>query len=197
MHLKKSVKILLALSLVIVVFLLFIVFKGITNYSEGTDSTEANESSKVAEEMSYLKDTEKNFIIKEFSSDDNKYIRYIQRYVGESGGSDTWVGEESVLEKENQKGLFYGDLKVLAYPVEGGKEWSNDMYTFTIESVNETIEIPAGTFKNVVKVKTIEKGAEEYTLSYYAKGVGQIFREYVDANGKKKMTYEIEEIQDK
>ena len=197
MHLKKSVKILLALSLVIVIFLLFIVFKGITNYSEVTDSTEANESSKVAKEMSYLKDIEKNFIIKEFISEDNKYIRYIQRYVGKSDGYDTWHSEEPTLEKENQKGLFYGGLKVLAYPVEVGKEWSNDDFTFTIESVNETIEIPAGTFKNVVKVKTTKKGAEEYTLTYYAKGVGQILREYVDADAKKKITYEIEEIQEK
>ena len=36
--------------------------------------------------------------------------------------------------------------KVLAYPVEVGKTWNIESFTFTIESVNKTIEIPAGTF---------------------------------------------------
>ena len=92
-------------------------------------------TTKVAKEMSYLKDTEKNLLLKNYSSDDNKQIKYIQRYVGKSKGYHTWYGGTS-LEKENKYGLFYAELKVLAYPVEIGNEWTADSYTFTIESVD-------------------------------------------------------------
>ena len=61
------------------------------------------------------------------------------------------------MEKENKYGLFYAELKVLAYPVESRKEWTADSFTFTIESVDQTITLPAGTFKNVVEVKTTKK----------------------------------------
>ena len=80
--------------------------------------------------MSYLKDTGKNYIIKEYSNKKNKEIKYIQRYVGESKGYNTWFGTETLLEKENKYGLFYAELKVLAYPVEVGKEWTVDTLYF-------------------------------------------------------------------
>ena len=79
--------------------------------------------------------------MKEYSSNENKEIKYIQRYVGQSKGYHTWYGTETLLEKENKYGLFYAELKVLAYPVEIGKEWTADSYTFTIESVDRTISI--------------------------------------------------------
>ena len=75
----------------------------------------------------------------------------------------------------------------MAYPVEKGAEWTAGPYIFKIESVDETISIPAGTYKNVVKVKTTEKGVAGYTTSYFAKGVGQILRESVDANSKRQL----------
>lgn len=188
---KKSAKVILYLSILVLIFLLYIVFKGVTNYSEVNDTTEVSDSSKVANEMSYLKNPKKDYIIKEYSIKKGKEIRYIQRYVGESKGYQTWFGTETVLEKENKYGLFYGELKVLAYPVKKGKEWSIDPYTFKIESVDKTIKIPTGTFKNVVEVKTTEKGTEGYTTTYFAKGIGQILRESVDANSKKTIRYEI------
>ena len=75
----------------------------------------------MAKELSYLKNSDKNYIIKEYSSEENKEIKYIQRYVGQSKGYHTWYGTETLLEKENKYGLFYAELKVLAYPVEKGK----------------------------------------------------------------------------
>ena len=144
---KKTYKIILSLSVLVLIVLLFIVFKGVTDYSKVTDTTEVNDSTKVDKEMSYLKDTSKNYIIKEYSNKKNKEIKYIQRFVGESKGYNTWFGTETLLEKENKNGLFYGDLNVLAYPVEVGKSWSIDTFTFTIESVDKTITVPAGTFK--------------------------------------------------
>jgi len=172
-------------------FLLFIVFKGVSNSSETIESAE------VPKEMSYLKDTEKLYTVKEYSVKKERYIEYEEHYIGKSQEFDTWYGADTYLETENEAGLFYGSDKVLAYPVEKGKEWTIDSYTFTIESVDKTVTIPAGTFDNVAEVKTIQKGAEEYSITYYAKGVGQILRESVDANGKKTMRFELQEIKEK
>lgn len=190
---KRSVKIILTLSVLVIIFLLYIVFKGVTDDTK-TDYTELNDSTKVSKEVSYQKDQTKNYIIKEYSNKKGKQIKYIQRFVGESKGYNTWFGTETLLEKENKYGLFYAELKVLAYPVEKGKQWSIDTYTFTIESVDQTISIPAGTFKNVVEVRTTVKGEEGYTTSYFAKGVGQILRESVDSNSKKTIRYELLEL---
>ncbi|RID89046.1 hypothetical protein D1953_00260 [Peribacillus asahii] len=188
---KKSVKILLGFSVIVMAFLLFIVFKGVSNSSETIESAE------VPKEMSYLKDTEKLYTVKEYSVKKERYIEYEEHYIGKSQEFDTWYGADTYLETENEAGLFYGSDKVLAYPVEKGKEWTIDSYTFTIESVDKTVTIPAGTFDNVAEVKTIQKGAEEYSITYYAKGVGQILRESVDANGKKTMRFELQEIKEK
>ena len=136
---KKSTKIMLSLSVLVLIFLFYLVFKGVNGYTEVTDSNELADTTKVAKELSYLKNSDKNYIIEEYSSDDNKQIKYIQRYVGQSKGYHTWYGTETLLEKENKYGLFYAELKVLAYPVEIGNEWTADSYTFTIESVDRTI----------------------------------------------------------
>ncbi len=194
---KNSKKVLLAFLIIIIVVFLIIFFKGAADSSGVTDATEADETSVVAKEMSYLKDTEKLYVVKEFSFKKDRTIEYEQNFIGDSKGFNTWYGAETFLEKENQKGLFYGRDKVLAYPVEVGKTWNIESFTFTIESVNKTIEIPAGTYKNVVEVKTTEKGVEGYSTTYFAKGVGQILRESVDANSEKTIRFEILEIKDK
>ena len=191
---KNSKKVLLAFLLIIIVVFLIIFFKGAADSSGVTDASEADETSLVAKEMSYLKDTEKLYVVKEFNFKKDRIIEYEQNFIGDSKGFNTWYGAETFLEKENQKGLFYGRDKVLAYPVEVGKTWNIESFTFTIESVNKTIEIPAGTFTNVVEVKTTEKGVEGYSTTYFAKGVGQILRESVDSNAKKTIRFEIQEI---
>lgn len=191
MNLKTSTKIILSVCVLVLVLLFYMVFKSVNNYTEGADSAELADTTKVEKELSYLRNQDKNYIVEEYSSDENKKIKYIQRYNGLSKGYHTWWGTETLVEKENKYGLFYAELKVLAYPVEVGKEWTAGSYTFTIESVDETITVPTGTYKNVVKVKTIEKGVEGYTTSYFAKGVGQVLRESVDANSKKEIRYQL------
>jgi len=181
------------LFIIIVVFLI-IFFKGAADSSGVTDATEADETSEVAKEMSYLKNTEKIYVVKEYNFKKDRMIEYEQNFIGDSKGFNTWYGAETFLEKENQKGLFYGRDKVLAYPVEVGKTWNIESFTFSIESVNKTIEIPAGTFTNVVEVKTTEKGVDGYSTTYFAKGVGQILRESVDSNSKKTIRFEILEM---
>ena len=191
---KNSTKVLLGLLFIIIVVFLIIFFKVAADSSGVTATTEADETSVVSKEMSYLKDTEKKYVVKEYSFKKNRMIEYEQNFIGDSKGFNTWYGAETFLEKENQKGLFYGMDKVLAYPVEIGKTWNIESFTFTIEAVNKTIQIPAGTFTNVVEVKTTEKGVEGYSTTYFAKGVGQILRESVDSNSKKTVRFEILEI---
>lgn len=191
---KKPVKIILTLSVLLLIFLFYIIFRGVNDYTKVTDPTELNDSTKVAKELSYQKDQGKNYIIKEYSNKKGKQIKYIQRFVGESKGYNTWFGTETLLEKENKYGLFYAELKVLAYPVEKGKEWSADPYTFKIESIDRTITTPAGTYNNVVEVRTTEQGKKGYITTYYAKGVGQILRESVDSNTKKTVRFELLEL---
>lgn len=194
---KTSVKIILSVSVVALIFLFYMVFKAVNNYTDVTESEELADNTKVAAELSYLKNPDKNYIIEEYSSDKNKNIKYIQRFVGLSKGYNTWFGTETLLEKENKYGLFYAELKVLAYPVKKGKEWSAGPYAFKIESVDQTVTIPAGTFKNVVEVKTTEKGVKGYTTSYFAKGVGQILRESVDGQSKKETRFQILKLENK
>jgi hypothetical protein len=191
---KNSTKLIFGFLVIIIVVLLVIFFKGAADSSGVTDVTEADETSEVAKEMSYMKDTGKIYLVKEYSFKKDRMIEYEQNFIGDSKGFNTWYGAETFLEKENQKGLFYGRDKVLAYPVEVGKTWNIESFTFTIESVNKTIEIPAGTFTNVVEVKTTEKGVEGYSTTYFAKGVGQILRESVDSNSKKTIRFEILEM---
>jgi hypothetical protein len=191
---KNSTKVLLGFLFIIIVVFLIIFFKGAADSSGVTDATEADETSEVAKEMSYLKNTEKIYVVKEYNFKKDRMIEYEQNFIGDSKGFNTWYGAETFLEKENQKGLFYGRDKVLAYPVEVGKTWNIESFTFSIESVNKTIEIPAGTFTNVVEVKTTEKGVDGYSTTYFAKGVGQILRESVDSNSKKTIRFEILEM---
>lgn len=193
---RNSVKALLAFSLIIIVVFLYILFRGIIASTGITESSESDETTKVAKEMSYLKDTEKIYVVKEYDTRKNRMIKYEQSYIGDSKGFNTWYGANTFLEKENQKGLFYGKDKVLAYPVEEGKKWNVGPFTFTIESENKTIETPAGTYKNVVEVRTTEKGAEEFNTTYYARGEGQILRESVDSNSKKTIRFQLQEIKE-
>lgn len=191
---KKSVKIWIALSLVIIVILMFfvsrVVFNSDNNSEEAADTTEINK------ESSYLKDTEKVYRVMEYNAKKEQDTHFDLTFIGTSKGYDTWYGADTYLEKENKYGLFYGEDKLLAYPVEEGKKWDVEPYSFVIESVNETVTTPAGTFKNVVKVKTTESGSEDYHLTYYAKGVGQILKESVDSSNKKTIRFELLEIKE-
>ena len=192
---KKPVKILIAFSLIIIAILLFLVSKVVfdpkSNPEEATDTTE------VSKESSYLKDTEKIYRVKEYNAKKKQDLIFDLSFIGTSKGYDTWYGADTYLEKENQYGLFYGQDKILAYPVQEGKKWSVGPFDFTIESVTETVKTPAGTFENAVKVKTTEADSKEYSLTYYANGVGQILKESVDSSTKKTIRYELLEIKEK
>jgi hypothetical protein len=193
--LKKSLKITIALLFVLIVILMFFVFKSVFNSEH--NSKEAADNTAVTKELSYLKDKKKVYRVKEYSAKKKKDIEFELSYLGKSKGYDTWYGADTYLEKENKYGLFYGQDKLLAYPVKEGNKWKVGPFTFTVTDANKTVITPAGTFKNVVYVKTTESGAKEYSLTYYAKGVGQILKESVDSSNKKTTRFELQQIREK
>lgn len=68
----------------------------------------------------------------------------------------------------------------------------NKLYTavkLCVESNEETVTVPAGTFRDCLKVKQIafdENGKESSTaLLYYAKGVGEVFIDHIEPESKR------------
>jgi hypothetical protein len=61
---------------------------------------------------------------------------------------------------------------------------------YTVSSVNKTIKVPAGTFKNCIELKVLREDGTAYI--YYAKNVGRIL---TVANGK--VTDELKAIKTK
>jgi uncharacterized protein YraI len=105
-------------------------------------------------------------------------------YKGEYDGWDDWISHSdgSIFGvKEDSKGLYTGFPESeyytdIFYPLKVCKEWLEWDVKYKITSINGTLKTPAGTFKNVVTVKS----SEGYT-SYYAPNVGFIKGIY---NGK-------------
>ena len=86
---------------------------------------------------------------------------------------------EYILVKETEEGLYsgfpyshyYADLK---YPLYAGKVWDNadeqaDLVTYTVVATDRIVTIQAGTFENVVEVKT-----SDGWIFYYAPNIGLI-----------------------
>jgi len=82
---------------------------------------------------------------------------------------------ESLMDaKENRQEI------VLKTPLSPGQKWENSNTTKTIEQVALEVTVPAGTFKQVVKVVSVQKGSTWRGYEYYAPGVGLIKYEYTD-----------------
>lgn len=133
-------------------------------------------SSTEAAKVSYLRDTNKIYVYKDYLNN----VTYSIKYIGIGKEKDwqgfrlwemdgDYKGEIGAVEKETTSGLYDGEYKILAYPIKSGKKWKDNFgHSYEIISTNKTIKTPAGTFKNVIAVK------DEYEISYYAKGVGLI-----------------------
>jgi hypothetical protein len=64
---------------------------------------------------------------------------------------------------------------LLKFPIKSGNTWKNDNQDASIESINEEITVPAGTFKDCIKVKfTHESALRIENIAWYAPGVGLI-----------------------
>ncbi len=59
------------------------------------------------------------------------------------------------------------------------KKWNEQIYSCTIDSLTEQVAVPAGQFKNCLKVgMLIAAGDAGSAVRYYAPDVGYIFEEY-------------------
>jgi hypothetical protein len=81
---------------------------------------------------------------------------------------------------------------LLKFPLNSGSTWKEDDNTDAIiESINEEITVPAGTFKNCIKVKSIfEKFIKIESIYWYAPGVGLIksHKKYINPSGEEKVS---------
>ncbi len=98
--------------------------------------------------------------------------------------SDAIVQEFSTEEFYSDKTLFNEKpnthLVYLKAPLKGGALWQDCQGKREIVSINETVQVPAGSFQHVVKVKITplnQKPANEQ-FEYYAAGTGLIMREF-------------------
>ncbi|MBP2665722.1 MAG: hypothetical protein H6Q76_702, partial [Firmicutes bacterium] len=98
--------------------------------------------------------------------------------------SDAIVQEFSTEEFYSDKSLFNekpnSHLVYLQAPLKAGTFWRDYQGNREIVSINETVQVPAGSFQHVVKVKITplnQKPANEQ-FEYYAAGTGLIMREF-------------------
>ncbi|MGC8230878.1 SH3 domain-containing protein [Pseudobacillus badius] len=118
---------------------------------------------------SFLQDKTKIYTYKS----EGKYHK--TQYIGKHYGWDEWSSEDgSYIMKEDSKGLYIGwpqsdYFTELSYPLKVGKQWADWEIRKKITSINGTLTTPAGTFKNVVTVKS----SDGYT-TYYAPNIGFI-----------------------
>ncbi|MFK2824113.1 SH3 domain-containing protein [Bacillus sp. B190/17] len=133
----------------------------------GYNNKKAYVSTQYLRMYSFLMDKTKVYTYRGEGSD------YKSQYRGKYYGWDKWNdGESSFVIKEDSKGLYFGwpeseYFTELVYPLKVGKEWSEWGIKHKITAMNGTLTTPAGTFKNVVTVKS----SDGYT-SYYAQNVG-------------------------
>ncbi|OES44948.1 SH3 domain-containing protein [Domibacillus iocasae] len=106
-------------------------------------------------------------------------------YKGKYDVWDEWSSSDGTfIVYENNKGLYVGwpeseYYTELVYPLKSGKTWKDDFdeaITYKITGMSGTVKTSAGTFKNVVTVKS----SEGY-ISHYAPNVGFVKGTY---NGK-------------
>ena len=72
-----------------------------------------------------------------------------------------------------------GGRKEFPLPPSMGKKWDEQIYSCTVESLSDQISVPAGQFKNCLKISMlIAAGDAGSAVRYYAPEVGYIFEEY-------------------
>jgi len=89
-----------------------------------------------------------------------------------------WTSVRSWKVERGAEGVFEGDKNwsywAIRTPLEKGTSWQrDDGTTFTIAALSETVEVPAGIYKNCLHVAYDNEGIGTGEL-YYAKGVGLV-----------------------
>lgn len=101
-------------------------------------------------------------------------------FQGEAYGETNFLAEEPT---EN--------TAILMTPLQVGTKWEEPNGIREIESIDETVETPAGVFTDCLKVKISSMGATVY--EYFKAGVGMVKREYI--SGDTKVTSALEEYE--
>ena len=79
--------------------------------------------------------------------------------------------QENLLQKADNDQTI-----ILQTPLRKGTKWTTKKGQREIQSVSETVETPAGTFKNCLKIVIKEAGSTSY--EYYCNNVGLVKREF-------------------
>ncbi|GGI17987.1 hypothetical protein [Gottfriedia solisilvae] len=136
-----------------------------------------------AKQPSYLMDVKKDYL---YGGPGETSVYHTYSFVGKDTtgkfkGFNNWKQtfvypdqtiEYTHYEKETNKGLFYDNNIALPYPIKKGARWTVNGKKYSISSINKTIKVPAGTFKNVIEVKIVTDLGSAYR--YYAQNVGLI-----------------------
>jgi hypothetical protein len=111
-----------------------------------------------------------------FTISENDIIRTF--FQGEAYGETNFLDEEPT---EN--------TVILKTLLEKGTKWEEPNGIREIESIDETVETPAGEFTDCIKVKITSTGSTLY--EYFKAGVGMVKREFI--SGDTKVTSSLEE----
>lgn len=83
-------------------------------------------------------------------------------------------------EKDIEPRLYKGKIYILKFPIKTGTKWKDEGWEGIIESDNEEVTVPAGTYKNCLKVVRVLKDDKDENkvcrsqTNLYAPGVGRI-----------------------
>ena len=72
------------------------------------------------------------------------------------------------------------NIAILKAPIKAGNKWTAETSTREIIDVNATVNTPAGTFDDCVKVKITDTHSTMY--EYYKKGIGLVKRDFVSGS---------------
>jgi len=101
-------------------------------------------------------------------SSDNKVVVYLF-YVIENGSIYIFAKQ---TDKDVDPKVAGEPTYVLKTPIKVGTSWKNRVNEGIIESVNETVTVPAGTFNGCIRVKLTFK--KNITINWIAPGIGYV-----------------------
>ncbi|EGO64450.1 hypothetical protein [Acetonema longum] len=94
---------------------------------------------------------------------------------------EEWYSNNSLFqEAANQNQI------ILKAPLEVGASWKNSTDQREVVAVGETVEVPAGSYVNTIKIKVTSAQSQSgsYWFEYYAPDTGLIFREFFADNSR-------------
>jgi hypothetical protein len=75
---------------------------------------------------------------------------------------------------QKEPSTFDTPLYMLISPLKGGTSLKKGNFHLTVEADNETLTVPAGTFNNCLKVKTVDAKTGQEILAWFAADVGRL-----------------------